>query len=1031
MLGSFRVLRAGDLVALGGPKQRALLAMLVVDAPRTVTVDRLADAIWGDAVPNRVETSLQSYVSNLRRALGEDGTRLATRPGGWALDAAPDQVDAGRFERLVASGQAARSAGRPAEAVAQLAEALAMWEPPLPEHAGEDWVRELIVRLEARHAVALEEWLAARLDLGEHVAALPDIEAAVAAEPLSEQLRAHLALAHYRAGNQTEALRSLSRAREVLAEEVGVEPGPELRRLEAQILAHAPELAWQPAGGDQPDMRTLTLDPLVGRATERATLAAAVADARAGRQRCVVIDGEPGAGKSRLLEELDLLGAEAGATVVWGRCYEGTGAPALWPWLQVVQAIADRGTVTQERRADVDAILNPAAPVVVPGADNGRFRVFETITALIAEEASRQPVVVVVDDLQWADHSSLDLVEHAASRLATVPLVLAVAVRRAEAAADGAIGRALGAVARTPGAQRITLAGLQPPATAQLIEQVTGVVPTPATVRSIAARTEGNPFYVRELARLLLTDGHVLGTIPLGVRDVVRRRLDALDAGSRELMIAAAVIGREVDLAVLGAVAGLSLLDCLEAIEPALAAGVLEAESLASARFAHDIVRDAILDTVTAVRRARLHLAVADAIERTDVGVTERAEQVAHHLTAAGPLVAPVRLATALEAAADWAERRHGYESAVRLQRRAVELRRRGDDRAAELVAGLRLAGLVGGLSGYTEVDAELMDRIDELAAMLGRTDLAMVLRWSRWAAVDQANDLQASGPLAAELLEMARDSDDPVVRQLGRQAWAIYCWHVGRIREAASTLASTIPDIEWVIDHPQRASAEPMLVSAVIIGAGFAAGMAEIVGDPAQARDLGERLARRSATLGPLAEVTMAMFGGVSGVYAGDAPRVLALTDRAIELDPDGTMAFMSIFNRIMNAWARAQVHDPEDALERFEMAFAVFMASNARTGYGMWRSLHAETLLAAGRFDAARDAAADGLRQAAATGEGQGAPLCRLVAGRIAAATGAPRSAVLAEFAEAMRLADEQGATLLVDRIRGLVESPHRAPA
>ena len=123
----------------------------------------------------------------------------------------------------------------------------------------------------------------------------------------------------------------------------------------------------------------------------------------------------------------------------------------------------------------------------------------------------------------------------------------------------------------------------------------------------------------------------------------------------------------------------------------------------------------------------------------------------------------------------------------MRLQRQAFELRRRANDRGAELAAGVQLAALVGGVTGYAGVETSLMDRIDELAAELGRTDLTIFLRWSRWAAVDQAGDLETSRKLASELRDLAEHSDDPLVRQYGRQAWAIYCWHTGRIAEAIS----------------------------------------------------------------------------------------------------------------------------------------------------------------------------------------------------------------------------------------------------
>ncbi|MDQ3978334.1 MAG: AfsR/SARP family transcriptional regulator, partial [Actinomycetota bacterium] len=266
VLGGLEVVDGGRSVELGGRKQRAVLAALLLDAPRPVSLDRLIEILWGDDAPDRAEVSVQAYVSNLRRLLEpnrrprEEPALLVTRPAGYVLALARDASDASVFEDLVTEGQALRLQGHHSAAAEVLTRAVSMWAPVLPEFAGEAFVRESVARLESLHAVALEELFDTRLELGEHRALVPDLEAAVETYPLHERLWGDLALAHYRCGHQTEALRTIQRARRVLKEEVGLEPGPDLLHLEAEMLSHAPRL--RPPEGTA---ATEAVDPRPGR----------------------------------------------------------------------------------------------------------------------------------------------------------------------------------------------------------------------------------------------------------------------------------------------------------------------------------------------------------------------------------------------------------------------------------------------------------------------------------------------------------------------------------------------------------------------------------------------------------------------------------------------------------------------------------------------------------------------------------------------------------------------------------------------
>jgi DNA-binding SARP family transcriptional activator len=253
VLGSLEVVNGDRRVALGGLKQRAVLAALLIHAPRLVSVDTLIDELWPGEPPAQARNALQTYVSNLRRALEPDRAPrdpariLRSQPPGYVLCIDPDLYDAARFEALAGGGRALLRDGDPRAARERLSEALGLWRgPAFAEFAGEPFARAESDRLEERRAVALEDRIAAELALGEHAAVSGELAHLVADEPLREGLWAHLMLALYRSGRQGDALAAYQRCRRTLAEELGIEPSPALRRLEGDILRQASSLDWAP-----------------------------------------------------------------------------------------------------------------------------------------------------------------------------------------------------------------------------------------------------------------------------------------------------------------------------------------------------------------------------------------------------------------------------------------------------------------------------------------------------------------------------------------------------------------------------------------------------------------------------------------------------------------------------------------------------------------------------------------------------------------------------------------------------------------
>ncbi|MFC8448022.1 BTAD domain-containing putative transcriptional regulator [Kitasatospora sp. NPDC057223] len=755
VLGSLAAEVGGGRVGLGGPRQRGVLAQLLAARGAVVPVDRIIDDLWQGSPPAKAAVSVQAYVSNLRRLLEprrgprEPARLLVSEPPGYAVRLPPDAVDAWRFEHLLEQARTDRPA---AAALALLDEALALWQgDAYAEFADTPWAATETVRLTQLRLAAREQRAALALHDGRPADAAIEARALTDEHPLREEGWRLLALALWSGGRQAEALDVLRRARAVLAEELGLDPGPALAALESAILRQRTDLLTPAAVAPAPAAR-LPRPPggplFVGREAELAALRRAAARARAGEQAVAIVTGEAGAGKSTLLARLHADLTADGWLSARGRCPETEGAPPAWAWTEALRELARWSPPADALTPALAPVLDeggghrPPEPRPAPGGGGalltarrsdalaGRFRLHRAVGDWLRRAAADRPVAIVLDDLHAADHETRALLADLAGGPPTPGLLLVLAHRPGE----GDLTDTLAVLARRS-PHRVPLAGLGEADAGRLIESVCAAAVDPQTVHALADRTGGNPFYLVESAQLLAGEGALVAVheVPQGVRDVLRRRFDRLPAAALTALRLAAVAGREADADVLLRASDADEDELVDALESAVAGGLLTEPRPGTVRFTHALVRDTLYADLGGLRRARLHGRVADALRALR---PDHIQALAHHYTRAATGATAGLAVDYCVRAAEAAERRYAHETSAALLQQALDNLDRlppdGADREARRVALLgallRAQVRMGAVAAATDTRATAL----RLARDAGRHDL-MIEAWTAW----------------------------------------------------------------------------------------------------------------------------------------------------------------------------------------------------------------------------------------------------------------------------------------------------------
>ena len=679
--------------------------------------------------------------------------------------------------------------------------------------------------------------------------------------------------AHAAAGNPAEALRAFDDLRRLLREELGAVPGPSVMALYERLLhgrAHAQPAAPAPPQAIASRRWPAPLDAargrheFVGRAPEALVLQEAWLRVAEGARGLFVIAGEAGIGKTRLAAELAAHAHADGAVVLFGRFDEEAPAP-YQPVVGMVRGWAGGASLAPlaerlgSRAAELSVVLPEFGPPSAGQdgslrsgeADTKRLRLFDAIAALLAEIAGAAPLLVVLDDLHWADLPTLQLIGHLV-RAPAPERAMFLATSRADEGSEE-LAALLAALRREGSLERLDLAGLDAAETGALVTALGGRPSTPSFVEELRGVTDGNPFFIGEVVQHLAdANGHLGGAIALheggvpdGVREVTSRRLARLGEAAREMLATASVIGREFDFDVLEQVGPLAGDELVAALDEGVQASVLVevAERVGRYSFGHALMRATLYDGLSALRRARLHGRVGEALIVCRGGQLDPyLGQLAHHFALAAPVDRPERavdFALAAGRRADsllaWEEAAGHYSAALR----ARELSGATDDRLrCELLLALGSSQERAGVAGHRATFALAADAARALGdpGLLGRAALGYAGRWSQLGRVEE----DVAGILQ-EALGLLGGEDSPLrARLLARLALELYYASDSDRRLALSTeavaLARRIGDpltLATCLDARHYALWRPETVQERLAVASELRRLAEAVGDP------------------------------------------------------------------------------------------------------------------------------------------------------------------------------------------------------
>jgi DNA-binding SARP family transcriptional activator len=1004
LLGGLSVcLRSGEAVRLPTRKAQALLAYLAVHPGQSHPRAKLATLLWGDAPDEQAHHRLRQALFDLRKALPATRPRcLVADARSLALNAAAVEVDVAAFERLVTRATPAALAEAATLYRGDLLDGLGVREPSF-----EDWLVVERERLRELALNALGKLLLHHAEAGPDERAIQTALRLLALDPLREDAHRGLMRLFARQGRRGAALRQYQICVSVLARELGVEPESETKQLYQEILRTAPPRATAAAAVTAAPAATASRrpraprprprptlpppdSPLVGREADSARLFDALETAWAGHGQVVLVLGEAGIGKTRLVEALAAEAARRGGRLLSGRAHESEQILPFRPWVDALRAgqvVADAelvGGLQPIWRREL-ARLFPELEEELPELatrpeDFGRL--FEAVAELVEHVAARHRLVLVLEDLHWADELTLRLLAFLARRVQSRPVLMVGTARDEELASVPVLSHLLQELDRERRLMRMDLAPLSRPDTLSLVRMLARAGSDAARLARLGEQvwtvSEGNPFVIVETTRALEEERvpRDAGELPLAprVREVIAARLERLSPRAEHLLAVAAVIGREFTFALLQRAGGAGEADAAEGVEELVRRRLLHA---VGERFVvtHDRIREVAYARLLAPTRQRLHDAVAEALEALSAPSAEAvADRLAHHYARAQNADKAV---TYLIRSSEEAARRYALEDALRTLKEAQTFVERlpaeaQDRRLVEVV--LRRANCLYLLGRFREVvtllvgQRERLDRLDD-PWLAGPCHF-----WLGYAHGLLGETAPAVEFMQRALDEASRCGDEATV---GKAHFALTreCFWSGELRQgiehgrqAVACLART-PERSWLgLAH-------------------WTLGVAYAFGGELEHALEAEHAAQAIAVA--IADSRLESFAGwaLGFIHAvgGDGEAAIAACRRSLDASPEPTSTALALSHF---GYAYLELGDATRAIAVLEQAVEQLGRLLMPKSVGRVRAWLAEAYLRAGDLERARAHATRGLESTVESGHRYGTAEARRVLGQIAQA-------------------------------------------
>lgn len=959
LLGPTAVVREGQPLALGGFRQRTVLAALLLSANRSIGLDSLVEQVWPHSPPAKPIASLRAYIANLRRILADEqrSDRVVTDHGGYRLKLGTDTLDTDIFERLGTQSRRLLDDGDHLGASTIAVQALGMWRAaPLADLRDHDWLQDEIRRLESVRADVVEARYEAELRLGGGGELIAGLQSEIDANPLREALWGQLMVALHRAGRRADALQTFQFLRATLRDELGVSPSATVERLAEGILTESAELEWKPSPAAVTVLRQRTFGGgIYGRERELAQLRDSLLTASRGRGHIAVLAGESGVGKTAIALEIANLADHLGFSTAWVGHAAGLRTPPAWEWSQVIRAL-DAGSGA------------PALTELDPAQDG--FAHPEAIANRVVEFARSRPTLIVLDDLHRGDGATFDVLDVVAALVHRLPLMILATWQ------DGSGERPvdelrseLDMVLCRSDITQLHLRGITRSATGRLIESVSGIVPDPHLVAAFEARTGGNPLYIKELTKLLTDSGALDSTtrtisgadVPDAVLGIVRRRTASLSPDTRTALLVAALLGAEFSAAMVAAALGLSAAQAARALEPAQRIGLIAADGPGRHRFSHTIARDSIAAQETSVAHESVHAAIARAYALRGAIAIEEQFAAADHAWRAGAALDSSTALALLDQARSAAWRRSAYGEVVTLCQRILDVRGRlvtGEARPdieAELWLQLVTAYAVTEGQNSGAVRAALR-RLAEIRS--GRAESVLEAAFSCLEASGSGRYREAAS-LADGLIALYHRTVDPPTGSAGYYMRGLVDFFLGRLDDAGAaiaTLLDDVPQVDW-----QRLG---HLSAFDVRGYGIAAWIAAVRGDSRAVTSWVEQGIARADRREDLFGRALVRLSEVQAKAIVGDPHGLAVLARAVyeELSELGVVQ-LATSAKIIEGWALAMDSPELDTAADVSEAIARHSEDGTRIFLPMYHLLLADIEMKHGRADramAAIDAAA-----------------------------------------------------------------------